>query len=58
MKEKYGVDREAVLLLIKLGLCTTEEAALEKVASGEAEGLIKEAAARTTREEANAGRSK
>jgi len=41
--EKYSVPRALVEKLIKLGLCQSEEEALEKVASGTAEGLIKKA---------------
>jgi hypothetical protein len=40
---KYGVNREELLKLLELGICQTEEEALEKVASGEASGLIKQA---------------
>lgn len=40
---KYGVNREELIKLLELGVCQTEEEALEKVASGEAAGLIKQA---------------
>lgn len=56
--EKYGVSRAEVLRLIELGVCSTETEALEKVASGKAEGLIKEAEKKTTKEEDHARRSK
>ena len=41
--EKYGVNREQVEKLIRLKVCETEEEAIEKVASGEATELVKEA---------------
>jgi hypothetical protein len=41
--EKYGVSSELALSLVALGVCETEQEALEKVASGEAQGMIKEA---------------
>lgn len=44
MLTKYGVDQKAVQELMRLGLCTTEEEAIEKVASGANVGMVKEAA--------------
>jgi hypothetical protein len=38
--EKYGTPKELVDKLIALGLCQTEEEALEKVASGEVTTLL------------------
>ena len=40
---KYSVPGELIQELLDLGLCETEESAREKVASGEAPELIKEA---------------
>jgi len=43
---KYGVNREELLKLLSLGICQTEDEALEKVASGQAAELIKTAEAK------------
>jgi hypothetical protein len=40
---KYAVPNDLVVELMNLGVCKTEEEAREKVASGEAVELIKEA---------------
>jgi len=40
---KYAVPTGLMTELLDLGVCRTEEDAREKVASGEAPGLIKEA---------------
>lgn len=42
MMEKYGVDRRAAEELLKKGLVKTVEEGIEKVASGEAEALLRE----------------
>ena len=39
--EKYGVNKALIRELMALGLVKTEEEGREKVASGQAEGLIK-----------------
>ena len=44
--EKYGVDQAKVQELLRLHLAAKEADALHLVASGEADGLIKEAHAR------------
>ena len=41
--DKYGTPNVAIEQLIKLGICQSEAEAREKVASGQADGLIKEA---------------
>lgn len=43
MLEKYSVDMKLVKELLALGACSTEQEALEKVASGEGPALVKEA---------------
>tara|TARA_B100000131_G_C17743058_1_gene461917 strand:- start:140 stop:334 length:195 start_codon:yes stop_codon:yes gene_type:complete len=48
---KYAVPNDLVAELIELGVCKTEEDAREKVASGSAPDLIKEAKAKTIEEE-------
>mgnify|MGYP001218237995 CR=1 FL=1 len=40
--EKYGDSSSVVATLMKMKLCETEEEALEKVASGTANGMIRE----------------
>ena len=40
--EKYGDSSRVVETLLKMKVCETEEEAMEKVASGEAPGLIKD----------------
>ncbi len=42
---KYAVPNELATKLLALGLCETEEDAIEKVASGEAQEMIKQAEA-------------
>jgi len=38
---KYGDSSQVIATLIKMKLCETEDDAMEKVASGEAPGMIK-----------------
>ena len=48
---KYAVPNSLISDLVHLGICKTEEDARQKVASGEAPELIKEAKAKILREE-------
>lgn len=53
--EKYAVPQHLVKELIRLGLCESEEAAIEKVASGEALEMIKEASSKKPEKEEDYG---
>lgn len=55
LMEKYAVPQHLVKELIRLGLCQSEEDALEKVASGEASEMIKEATSKRPEKEEDYG---